>query len=113
MLAFAVLEYRTYKTDTQLRTFTMRFVLQFLSLFPSCVSFADLLACDPWSYHVTEEDRSRPPLGWRDDGIPPRLVQTFLYMRDDADDNHYAHPVIQGHLLIQSFVHMSPKETVT
>lgn len=54
---------------------------------------SDLLACDPWSYHVTVDDHSAPPLGWRDDGLPPRLVQTFLYMRDDADDNHYAHPV--------------------
>ncbi|CAN0232551.1 unnamed protein product, partial [Ectocarpus sp. 4 AP-2014] len=52
-----------------------------------------LLACDPWSYHVTVDDRSTPPLGWRDDGLPARLVQTFLYMRDDADDNHYAHPL--------------------
>ncbi|CBN75262.1 amine oxidase [Ectocarpus siliculosus] len=52
-----------------------------------------LLACDPWSYHVTVDDGNTPPLGWRDDGLPARLVQTFLYMRDDADDNHYAHPL--------------------
>ncbi|CAM9819885.1 unnamed protein product, partial [Hapterophycus canaliculatus] len=57
------------------------------------ISSSDLLACDPWSYHVTVDDHSVPPLGWRDDGLPPRLVQTFLYMRDDADDNHYAHPL--------------------
>ncbi|CAM9540325.1 unnamed protein product, partial [Discosporangium mesarthrocarpum] len=49
-----------------------------------------LLACDPWSVHVTDEEY--PPLGWRNDGVPPRLVQTFLYMRNDAADNHYAHP---------------------
>lgn len=50
-----------------------------------------MVACDPWSVHVTSEDYK--PLAWRTDGVPPRLVQTFLYMRADADDNHYAHPV--------------------
>ncbi|CAM9796367.1 unnamed protein product, partial [Ascophyllum nodosum] len=52
-----------------------------------------LLACDPWSYHVTDRDLGRPPLEWRDDGLPARLVQTTLYMRLDQDDNHYAHPL--------------------
>lgn len=60
---------------------------------PLSVGPSGLLACDPWSYHVTKGDHSKPPLGWRDDGVPPRLVQTFLYMRFDDDDNHYAHPV--------------------
>ena len=50
-----------------------------------------LLACDPWSVHVASDDFA--PLRWREDGVPARLVQTFLYMRDDPDDNHYAHPV--------------------
>lgn len=50
-----------------------------------------LVAADPWSVHVSAADWA--PLGWRDDGVAPRLVQTFLYLRHDADDNHYAHPV--------------------
>lgn len=37
-------------------------------------------------------DASYGPLK-RSDGLPSRLVQTFLYLRDDADDNHYAHPL--------------------
>mmetsp|Transcript_2244 Transcript_2244/g.3852 ORF Transcript_2244/g.3852 Transcript_2244/m.3852 type:complete len:706 (-) Transcript_2244:194-2311(-) len=56
-----------------------------------------LLACDPWSVHVADPENFEP-LYWRkrqDSGheIPPRLVQTFLYRRHDAEDNHYAHPV--------------------
>jgi len=50
-----------------------------------------LVAADPWSVHVSAADWA--PLGWRDDGVAPRLVQTFLYLRHDADDNHYAHPI--------------------
>jgi len=53
-----------------------------------------MLVCDPWSVHVTEPGME--PLDWRkDDGeIPARLVQTFLYWRDDdLDDNQYAHPI--------------------
>lgn len=50
-----------------------------------------LLACDPWSVHIASGDFA--PLHWRDDGVAPRLVQTFLYLRDDPDDNQYAHPV--------------------
>ena len=51
----------------------------------------NLLACDPWSVHVVSGDIA--PLHWRQDGIAPRLVQTFLYLRHDPDDNQYAHPV--------------------
>ena len=51
-----------------------------------------LVACDPWSVHLAE-GLDYKPLQWRDDGVPARLVQTFLYLRHDADDNHYAHPI--------------------
>lgn len=51
----------------------------------------DGIVCDPWSVHVASADF--PALAWRDDGVPPRLVQTFLYARDDPEDNQYAHPI--------------------
>jgi primary-amine oxidase len=74
-----------------------------------------LLACDPWSVHIAEPAKYAP-LHWREaehsnkngaqngqngetagatsaSAAPPRLVQTWLYRRDDADDNHYAHPL--------------------
>lgn len=50
----------------------------------------DLVACDPWSVHHCGDKRLTE---WRKDGQPARLIQTFLYLRSDADDNHYAHPV--------------------
>lgn len=62
------------------------------------------LACDPWSVHVADPE-AYAPLRWRETELaargvsngkalaPPRLVQTWLYLRDDADDNHYAHPL--------------------
>jgi hypothetical protein len=76
-----------------------------------------LVAADPWSVHIAASDF--PPLDWRSDGIPARLVQTFLYLRDDPDDNHYAHPV--SHIPPPSFngikqitwlpVYLSPRTT--
>lgn len=48
------------------------------------------VVCDPWSVHVACPDY--PPLHWRE-GIPARLVQSFLYRRDDELDNCYAHPI--------------------
>lgn len=52
------------------------------------------VACDPWSVHIAspedEELRLTP------DGKHRRLVQTFLYYRQDGEgleDNHYAHPI--------------------
>lgn len=65
------------------------------------------LACDPWSVHLAAPEEYTP-LRWREQAAtavdagtdaetaalpPPRLVQTFLYKRDDAEDNHYAHPI--------------------
>jgi primary-amine oxidase len=53
------------------------------------------VACDPWSVHLpSESDREMTSL--RDDGVPGRLVQTFLYHRqygEGFEDNHYAHPI--------------------
>lgn len=62
------------------------------------------LVCDPWSVHVATPDFA--PLRWREDkqkksadgadddaNIAPRLVQTFLYWRDDLEDNQYAKPI--------------------
>ena len=69
------------------------------------------LVCDPWSVHIATPDFA--PLRWRQDAttttadgdshghvdddvvstIAPRLVQTFLYWRDDPDDNQYAKPI--------------------
>jgi primary-amine oxidase len=53
------------------------------------------VACDPWSVHLAGEEHKKL-VNWRDDGVPGRLVQTFLYMRshgDNLEDNHYAHPI--------------------
>eukprot|EP00188_Purpureofilum_apyrenoidigerum_P006075 Plantae.Rhodophyta-Purpureofilum_apyrenoidigerum.ctg8779.p1 GENE.Plantae.Rhodophyta-Purpureofilum_apyrenoidigerum.ctg8779~~Plantae.Rhodophyta-Purpureofilum_apyrenoidigerum.ctg8779.p1 ORF type:complete len:649 (+),score=102.63 Plantae.Rhodophyta-Purpureofilum_apyrenoidigerum.ctg8779:157-2103(+) len=52
----------------------------------------DLLVCDPWSVHLTADDVAQLKK-IEDDWQTLRLVQTFLYRRDDADDNHYAHPI--------------------
>jgi primary-amine oxidase len=53
------------------------------------------VVCDPWSVHLAcEEDREMTH--WREDGVPGRLVQTFLYHRqygEGMEDNHYAHPI--------------------
>eukprot|EP00899_Mesostigma_viride_P025592 jgi/Mesvir1/6217/Mv00897-RA.1 len=53
-----------------------------------------LLACDPWSVNIASSDLEALST-WRgkEDEITPRLCQTFLYLRDDADDNHYSHPL--------------------
>ena len=48
------------------------------------------LVCDPWSVHHCGDTALTE---WRGDGAPGRLIQAFLYLRDDADDNHYAHPL--------------------
>ena len=53
------------------------------------------VVCDPWSINLaSEEDRAMTQ--HRADGVPGRLVQTFLYHRqlgDGMEDNHYAHPI--------------------
>jgi len=53
------------------------------------------VVCDPWSIHLAcDEDRAMTQ--HRSDGVPGRLVQTFLYHRqlgDGMEDNHYAHPI--------------------
>jgi len=50
----------------------------------------DKVCCDPWSVHFAcDEDKKMA--AWRDDGVPGRLVQTFLYQRmygDGMEDNH-------------------------
>ena len=53
------------------------------------------IACDPWSINLAS-DEDIAMINWREDGIPGRLVQTFLYHRqygDEMQDNHYAHPI--------------------
>ncbi|KAG7372128.1 copper amine oxidase [Nitzschia inconspicua] len=53
------------------------------------------VTCDPWSIHLASEE-DRQLTNWRDDGIPGRLVQTFLYHRqygEGLEDNVYAHPI--------------------
>jgi primary-amine oxidase len=56
------------------------------------------IACDPWSVHLASDD-DKEMTNWRideGDGIPGRLVQTFLYHRvhgEGFEDNHYAHPI--------------------
>jgi primary-amine oxidase len=55
------------------------------------------IACDPWSVHLAS-DNDKEKTNWRmeEDGIPGRLVQTFLYHRvygEGLEDNHYAHPI--------------------
>lgn len=53
------------------------------------------VACDPWSINfASDEDRAMTK--HRSDGVPARLVQTFLYYRKygtGLEDNHYAHPI--------------------
>eukprot|EP00190_Bangiopsis_sp_CCMP1999_P001211 CAMPEP_0198738258 /NCGR_PEP_ID=MMETSP1475-20131203/68278_1 /TAXON_ID= ORGANISM="Unidentified sp., Strain CCMP1999" /NCGR_SAMPLE_ID=MMETSP1475 /ASSEMBLY_ACC=CAM_ASM_001111 /LENGTH=654 /DNA_ID=CAMNT_0044502131 /DNA_START=59 /DNA_END=2023 /DNA_ORIENTATION=- len=53
---------------------------------------SDKLVCDPWSVHLTTEDVQQLKKV-NEDWQALRLVQTFLYKRDDSDDNHYAHPI--------------------
>ena len=51
------------------------------------------LACEPWSVHLTNFNFK--PLKWRGraSDIPARLVQMFLYLWHDPEDNYYAHPL--------------------
>ncbi len=59
------------------------------------ISDASRVACDPWSVHLASP-ADQDLVNWRDDGVPGRLVQTFLYHRqygDGLEDNHYAHPI--------------------
>jgi primary-amine oxidase len=54
------------------------------------------IACDPWSVNLADETDLQELVHWRDDGVPGRLVQTFLYHRqygNGLEDNHYAHPI--------------------
>jgi primary-amine oxidase len=53
--------------------------------------FDTCLVCDPWSVHVATPDFD--PLKWRPDGRAARLIQCFLYWRNDEADNQYAKPV--------------------
>ena len=51
------------------------------------------IAADPWSVHLASEQDAALT---ESDGLPRRLVQTFLYQRmegGDLEDNHYAHPI--------------------
>lgn len=53
------------------------------------------VACDPWSVHLANET-DREMTFWREDGVPGRLVQTFLYLRmygEGMEDNVYSHPI--------------------
>ena len=53
------------------------------------------VVCDPWSINLASE-KDRAMTRHRADGVPGRLVQTFLYHRqlgDGMEDNHYAHPI--------------------
>jgi primary-amine oxidase len=53
------------------------------------------VACDPWSVNIAS-DEERELANYRDDGVPARLVQTFLYYRaygEGMEDNQYAHPI--------------------
>ncbi len=59
------------------------------------ISDTSRVACDPWSVHLAS-DADQELVNWRGDGVPGRLVQTFLYHRqfgDNLEDNHYAHPI--------------------
>lgn len=54
------------------------------------------VAADPWSIHLADEQDIAMTKNEPDNGIPRRLVQTFLYYRKDGpniEDNHYAHPI--------------------
>ena len=53
--------------------------------------FGTSLICDPWSVHVATPDFE--PLKWRPDGRAARLIQCFLYWRNDEADNQYAKPI--------------------
>jgi primary-amine oxidase len=53
------------------------------------------VTCDPWSVHLASPE-DREMTFWREDGVPGRLVQTFLYHRqygEGLEDNVYAHPI--------------------
>jgi primary-amine oxidase len=68
------------------------------------------VACDPWSIHIAS-DADREMTHWREDGVPGRLVQAFLYHRgygDGLEDNHYAHPID-----IVPVVDLNAREVVT
>jgi len=54
------------------------------------------VACDPWSVHFASDEDVELTKWNKDSNVPARLVQTFLYYRQDGDDmqdNHYAHPI--------------------
>jgi primary-amine oxidase len=59
------------------------------------------VACDPWSVHLAGGEADLALTEWRKNegdgsGIPPRLIQTFLYLRrrgEGLEDNHYACPI--------------------
>ena len=53
--------------------------------------FGTSLICDPWSVNVATPDFE--PLKWRPDGRAARLIQCFLYWRNDEADNQYAKPI--------------------
>ena len=59
------------------------------------ITDASRVACDPWSVHLASA-ADRELVNWRDDDVPGRLVQTFLYHRqygEGLEGNHYAHPI--------------------
>jgi primary-amine oxidase len=60
------------------------------------------VACDPWSVHLAGGEDELVLTEWRNSGegegsaIPARLIQTFLYLRQNGgglEDNHYACPI--------------------
>ncbi len=54
------------------------------------------VACDPWSIHLASDAERDLIRSSEKDGVPARLVQTFLYHRvygNGLQDNHYAHPI--------------------
>jgi len=68
------------------------------------------VACDPWSINIAS-DAEVQLTNHRDDGVPGRLVQTFLYHRaygEGMEDNQYAHPID-----IVPVVDLNKKQVVT
>ena len=76
------------------------------------------VACDPWSINIAS-DAEVALTNYRADGVPARLVQTFLYYRaygEGMEDNHYAHPIDivpvvdlnSGHIVTVSGVEREP-----
>mmetsp|Transcript_44446 Transcript_44446/g.96647 ORF Transcript_44446/g.96647 Transcript_44446/m.96647 type:complete len:678 (-) Transcript_44446:296-2329(-) len=55
------------------------------------------VACDPWSVHLASDADRDELVGYdKESSVAARLVQTFLYYRQDGvgmEDNHYAHPI--------------------